>query len=599
MKSVTHSLHSLTAAIAMALIAHAPSAVASDVGGMIETNASQLNQPGEAHARLAAQFDAGVPILVHMDTDDRTAVARFFGITPRLGDAIFQRGGDGAISVIHPGEPSSRWSPSWTPRLAGALASFQAQQSAVEEDDSPETGANVQLLPMQRFHEGVFDTGSEEITGRATISVFRSASRVDDDKEIHVVSWFDITPAQAGIDLGHAKQRNISAAYLPVRYEVAHEVNVPGEATTVQKWFPVSDGRTSIQYTKTDETEISVGVNLGNGASEDGQANVSLAAKIPFNATFGYTHKESQSLSYAFQDYSLAARTVNGGRRMMWEAPISPRLTNVLIDGVRADSVDLTEKRMTPMMRTAHMPAWSVWEVNGASEATARVTVTGGYTLQEHKWWWNGPEWVSSGPDERRVTAEASFDLDLSSPYLTREITVLLRSSADGGQCIAQRGSDAVMATCDPRDRAQMWGLTPERNYVNRSTGDCLEADIGKRRVGVSACSFRTAHGWQWRADRIHSEEGESRHRLYVEDGELKVVVEPGQFDDIPENPHNPLLKPWAGYPRAPLEGELQPAPFRTQAGTIPAGWAGIYGATSASQRWTPIVLRVGLGEEG
>jgi hypothetical protein len=597
MKSVTHSLHSLTAAIALALIAPAPSAVASEVRGMIETNASQLDQPGEAHARLAAQFEAGVPILVHMDTDDRAAVSRFFGITPRVGDAIFQRGADGAISVIHPGEPAARWSPSWTPRLAGALASFQAQQPPVQHD-SPGTGANVQLLPVVRFHEGVFNTESEEITGRATISVFRSASRAEDDKEIHVVSWFDIRPAQAGIDLGHAEGRNTTAAYLPVRYEVAHEVVIPGKAMTVEKWFPVSDGRTSIQYTKTDETSVNIGVNLGSGASEDGQANVGLAAKIPFNATVGYTHTESQSLAYEFQDYSMAARSTDAGRRVMWEAPISPRLTNILIDGVRADAVDLTEKRMTPMMRSAHIPAWSVWEVDGASEATARVTVTGGYTLQEHKWWWNGPEWVSSGPVERRVTADASFDLDLSSPYLTREVTVLLRSSADGGLCIAQRGGDAVMATCDPRERAQMWGLTPERNYVNRSTGDCLEADIGKRRVGVSACSLRTAHGWQWRADRIHSEEDGSRHRLYVEGGELKVVVEPGQFDDIPENPHNPLLKPWAGYPRAPVEGELQPAPFGTQAGTIPAGWVGIYGATSASQRWTPIVLRVGLGEE-
>ncbi|MGA7436813.1 MAG: RICIN domain-containing protein [Luteibacter sp.] len=591
MKSAPRSILPLTAAISLALLAQSAHATFQNVRGIIEARASQLDEPGDAHAWLSEQFEAGVPILVRMDTPDRSPVARFFGISSRTGDTIFVRGTGGDVSMLRPTDTSVSWRPQWTPRATEALAIMQANAPTHVPDGSS-------ITPLQRFHEGVFETGSDEITGRATIVVVRSATRTDDDKEIHVSTWHDIKPENAGIDAGHAEGRNLSAFYLPVRYHISHEVTASGNDPVMVDFFPHSDGSTTIEYTKIQERGISIGGNVGSGASEDGKADAGLASKIPFNVSVGFTHTEREEFRLDFQDYSLAAGAVSSARVVRWEAPLSERLFDTLIEAEHADSVELSEKRMTPMMRTARLPAWSVWEVPGVYEGMARVTVSGGYDIDEHKWWWQGSEWMSSGHQVRPVEASASFELDLSSPYLTREITVLLRSAAEDGQCMAQRSGHVVMAACDARDRAQMWGLDSERRYVNRQSGECLEADIAGGSVAMGACSLGTSQTWQWRADRIHSAMGNSQNRLFVDDGKLRVVADVGRFDDIPENPHNALLKPWAGYPRAPVEGELQPAPFGTAAGSIPAGWAGIYGATGPEQRWTPIVLRVGIVPE-
>jgi len=548
-----------------------------------------------ARPMLMHLFDRGVPVFVCVDDDSRADVARVFGIAPPGGDALYVRQSDGEVAVLGNTGPEAHWSPRWSRRAASAAMSFRP---SVEADaignDTPQASG----LPMVTFHEGLIDTGTDDITGRAVIKVLRTSTRTEDDKEIHVHAWPIITPKNAGIFAGHDMRPavNLSAAYLPWVYRVSHRMSADGVQPQMVDSLPESDGRTSIDYEQVKRRSINIGGGTGEGASADGQPDAGLAAKLPFNLSFSYQNETTETIRYSFTDYSMLARPVDGGQATQWEARIAPKLENVLLDNVRADSVKLTEARMTPMMRSATFDTWSVWELPGSYEGTATVEIEGGYELNEKKWWWDRSNWRSSNATVP-VSVKKRYVLDMSHPFLTREITVLVRSAFGNGGCLAQMGDNVSIATCDPSSRTQMWGLDSESRYVNRSSGLCLTADPARDRLTVGRCTLGNDQRWEWRADRLHSRFDDGRHRLFVDGGTLRVDAA-GRFEDTPSNPHNAILPPWSGYPRAPVAGELIPAPFNTAAGLVPASWERSYGAVGPEQRWSVVVLRAGLTPE-
>jgi hemolysin len=594
----------LAVALGMALVAASTAATASTPApgpGLARVEASELSRTSPAHDRWIRHFEAGKPLLVHMAEGDRALVARVFGVAPPAGDAIFIRQANGDIDILRggAGEAGAPWDPRWSAGLETSLRAFQARAEDMPlpggvAPEPSEVHGHDSGLPMVRFHEGQIDSGTDEITGTVTITVFRSAVDTDDDKEIHITAWQVITPEKAGVDRGYDVGRNVLGAYLPWLYRVAHEVTAHGAAPALVHYAPKSVGTTEFEKTEIDEREVGIGGSQGNGVSADGQANAGLAAKLPFDLSVSYRHLVRNELRYRFPDYSLNARPVSGGTSVQWEAPINEGLKHVLVDRVGADSVDLSEKRMTPMMRSATLPTTSVWELPGDFEGMARVTLHMGYDLNRKEWWWDGAE-QKHRDDTSTVARAVAYDIALDSPFLTRETTVLLRSEDGYGACVAQEEGRVGMAACDRMDRAQMWGLDSEGRYINRANGECLEALVEAKRVVTAPCSLASTQAWEWRADRIHSAYGDRRHRLHVAGGVLKVFVDDGQFDDVPVNPHHAVLAPWAGYPKAPLAGELVPAPFGRQAGQVPAAWEGVFGAVGAEQRWTPIVLRHGM----
>ncbi|UPG84315.1 ricin-type beta-trefoil lectin domain protein [Luteibacter aegosomatis] len=556
--------------------------------------ANELENLGDARARLWELFHAGVPVFVCMEGAERQAVARFFGIAPPAGDVIFVREPDGDIDVLSVASGNTHWDAHWTHALAKELVDFQHR--AEEEGAKGRLAATPESasVPMLRIHEGVIDTGSDEITGRLSIDVIRSATRTGDEKEIHVHTWPSVTPTRAGIHEGHKQGENLTAAYLPWVYRVSHRVTATNATASMVDYLPLSDGRTEFDYAETKERTLGIGGTSGDSLSVDGKPDALLAAKIPFNLAFNYAYTSREELRFRFNDYSLVARPTDKGTRILWEAPIAPALKHSLVERVYADKVELTEKRMTPMMRSATMATWSGWKLPGGYEGMANVRIDLGYDRNEKTWWWERSDWKH---DDRTiaVSKSVSYDLDLSHPFLSSEITVLLRSNEGLGGCIAQDGQVVRLASCDPTNRAQMWGFDSEGRYVNRADGRCLQADLDRRVLVTARCSLSNNQVWEWRADRIHSGYGDRYHRLYVENGNLRFFAPAGRFDATPVNPHASALKPWSGYPNAPLAGELVPAPFGTQAGTVPAEWMGRYGPVGAEQRWTPIVLRAGL----
>jgi len=249
---------------------------------------------------------------------------------------------------------------------------------------------------------------------------------------------------------------------------------------------------------------------------------------------------------------------------------------------------------MTPMMFSGALDTWSVWKLPGEYEGKVTVEVEAGYDRNERLRSMTKPK-AGYFDETRPVNASQRYVFDLSHPFLTREITVLIRSAVADGGCLMQTDDTISLASCDPSNRSQMWGLDSEGRYVNRSTKQCLTADTQVAALKMATCSLANSQRWEWQADRLHSGYDDGRHRLYVELGTVRFHVPPGRFQDVPVNPHNAVLSPWSGYPGAPQAGELIPAPYGVAAGSVPARWASNYRAIGPEQRWDVIVLREGL----
>jgi hypothetical protein len=222
------------------------------------------------------------------------------------------------------------------------------------------------------------------------------------------------------------------------------------------------------------------------------------------------------------------------------------------------------------------------------------VTVSAGYDLDKKKWWWKRADIASS---QERVPREVMMDfvIDLTDPYLSAEITVLIRSATGSGACLRDNHGVVGLAACQATDRSQMWGLDQASRYVNRGSGRCLTAQPVTRSVVTESCANITFEKqWQWRADRLHSLADHSRHRLYVAGGQVHVAMK-GQFPDFPANFSSPALEPWTNYPAAPRQGiDLVVGSAGSRPVEVGPEYAGTP-AVSDDQRWHIEVLRQGL----
>jgi hemolysin len=562
---------------------------------------------GDSRAALMKLFNAGVPVFVCADDAHRADVAGLFGMSPEAGDAMFVRQKDGEVAVLGNASGERHWTPRWSKKMAASVGSLRdagAQGGHVTvnalDDFTTNEAEQGAAAPIYTFHDGLIETGTDEITGRATIQVIRSASRNGDDKEISVRAWSTITPERVGLDysdyrevLKNYKLPFITTATLPWVYRTSHKVLADGVKPQLAHSLPDSNGSTNVDYEKIERRGYTIGGGMGANVSASGRPSAALAAKLRFNLSFSYTNEKTETIRYSFVDYSMFARPVDGGTRMLWEAPIAPHLKDALIaDKKKKTFTD--GKNMTPMMFSGSLDTWSVWKVPGEYEGKVTVEVAAGYDRNERLRSLVKPR-VGYFEETKPISASKRYVLDLSHPFLTKEITVLIRSAAGDGGCLAQVGGAISLAPCDPSSRLQMWGLDSEARYINRATKQCLTADTEVAALRMNPCTLANSQRWEWRADRLHSGYDDGRHRLYVELGKVRFHVPPGRFEDVPVNPHNAVLSPWSGYPKAPLANELIPAPHNVDAGSVPSSWASNYGAIGPDQRWDVIVLRAGL----
>ena len=554
-------------------------------------DATSLPLAAKEEATLARLFAQGSPVLLHMDSrtpEDLARVTALFGIAPRSGDMIVRHDGDD-VEVFGASAQGGADASSLLDALAGADQSARLQSlSSVEADEVSVAAA----LPARRYRHNLVDEKGE-VTGVTIIDIVRSRTVSSDFKLVTVTSKASVTPADTGVSDGSVTGKNAWTANLPLEYRLRHTVTAEDAEVTHVDYFPVTDGRTSYTQTDTEARKFSVGGETGAEVSPSGNADENLAAKLPFKLSVGYEYSWQSSLTTSYQDYSILAIPGTAGS-VTWKALLSPKLKNVLVKRWGADLPVLTEEKMTPMMRSATFEALSSWQIPGSYEGLANVTITAGYDLDRKKWWWDRAQLEHA---QERAPRDVVLDyvVRLDDPYLSAEITVLIRSATGSGACLRDNGGVVDLAPCQATQRHQMWGLDGASRYVNRGSGRCLSAQPATRSVITESCENITFEKqWQWRADRLHSLIDHTRYRLYVAGGQVHVAPK-GRFWDFPANFSSPALDPWTNYPAAPRQGvDL----IVGKAGTRPIEVGPEYAGTPAvsdDQRWHIEVLRQGL----
>lgn len=562
-------------------------------------DATSLPLAAAEEATLARLFEQGSPVLLHMDSrtpDDLARVSALFGIAPRAGDMIVRHDGDD-IEVFGASPESGADASSLLHALAASIESAppEASQSArlqslsaVDADD-PGSAAT---LPARRYRHNLVDYKGE-VTGVTIIDIVRSRTVSSDFKLVTVTSKASLTPANNGVSDGAVTGKNAWTADLPLEYRLRHTVTADDAKVTYVDHFPETDGRTEFTQQDTETRKISIGGETGAEISRSGVKDDPLAAKLPFKLTAGYEHSWQSSLTTTFKDYSILA-TPGAPGIVTWKALIAPKLKNVLVKRWGADLPVLTEEKMTPMMRSATFEAMSSWQVPGTYEGLANVTISAGYDLDRKRWWWNRTRVEHSN---ERVPRDITLDyaVRLDDPYLSAEITVLIRSATGSGACLRDNGGIVDLASCRSTERSQMWGLDAASRYVNRGSGRCLAAQPATRSVVTESCENITFEKqWQWRADRLHSLIDHTRYRLYVSGGQVHVAPK-GHFADFPANFSSPALEPWTNYPAAPRQGiDHVVGSAGTKPLVVGPEYAGMP-AVSDDQRWHIEVLRQGL----
>jgi hypothetical protein len=568
-------------------------------------DASSFPLTATEEVTLARLFESGSPVLLRMDShtpDDLARVSAMFGIAPRSGDMIVRNdGGDievfgaspnGAAdvsSLLHALEVSTEPEPESEPEPADAnpFASLQSLSTAEADDPGPAA-----TLPARRFHHNLVDDRGE-ITGVTVIDIVRSRSVSSDFKLITVTSKASITPVDNGVSDGALTGKNAWTADLPLEYRLRHSVTAGDAEVTYVDHFPATDGRTDFTQTDTEVRKLSIGGETGAEISSSGKADETLAAKLPFKLTGGFEHSWQSSLTTRFQDYSILAIPSASGS-VTWKALIAPKLKHVLVKRWGADLPVLTEERMTPMMRSGTFEAISSWQVPGTYEGLANVGISAGYDLDRKKWWWNRTR-VEHSQEVVPREVELDYVIRLDDPYLSADITVLIRSVTGSGACLRDNEGVVDLAPCISTERHQMWGLDAASRYVNRGSGRCLTAQPVTRSVVTEPCENITFEKqWQWRGDRLHALSDHTRYRLYVAGGQVRVSS-PGQQPDFPANFSHPALEPWTNYPAAPRQGiDLVVGSAGTRPVPVGPEYAGTP-AVSDDQRWRIEVLRQGL----
>ncbi|AWM89549.1 hypothetical protein DJ564_01385 [Pseudomonas sp. 31-12] len=538
--------------------------------------------------KATAVFRAGIPVLLKMKNHTpelAKKVSTVFGISGSFDYALFHRLNNSNIDVY---------------RLEGyddenimEVAWLRVKELNLK-SDPPED----QFIGMPKLTYNInVQSPSREMTSVVNIDIIRSAQRSQDKKFVSIkTAPTTMRSAKNGITIGGfdpgGSGQNLWGAYLPHAYRFTHQLTAQQIAPVLVASAPSSDSRTEFSFTETKTTGLSIGGTLGGEFGGTKADNIAYAAKSPFNVNFGLNYAHTKMMSYNFKDYSLLA--AQNGSSVTWTAPIDTKLRGALIKQLTSTTPILSEDKMTPMMRSASLESYTLWELPGTYTGLATVSVGGGYDLDRTEWWWERTE-VKSQQNTDIYNSEEKYELDMSNPFLTREMTVLIRSADSTGKCISgSANSSTTLESCVASDAQQLWGLDSESRYVNRATQQCLSVRETDGALITNSCALDNRQQWEWQADRLHSLYNRE-WRLYAENSQLKIIPDSSMhFQNTPKNVFNPLNIPWASYPLAPsfqdvMPNHLGPSP------QISPEWVDRYQGVDTRQRWRIEILRDGI----
>ena len=402
-------------------------------------------------------------------------------------------------------------------------------------------------------------------------------------------------------------------------------------ATLVDR-YPLSDGRTDIEFNRTitTETTFGVGVSRETGSAIHTSTGTTASSKLAGSFDFARTNSISRHVGYSIKDYSVASSgkieelylslpSPRPGRRnwltsaVEWSHQLAPGIDhNKHYFRTNGPNSPHSGERMTPTMEQLNAEVSSTWELPELSPGGSLEVVTGGRIKflfnPRHR---DAPQQRMFLQRHEGPQAWASWSISMDSPFLTRFPTVRLRSRHGDGNCLFDHEGGVTLEECPTLDdsnlidlqaSADQWILDSASRYVNRATGRCLTWDVtqaaGQPDIVTRACTTSNAQRWVWAADRIHNlyNDGSRFGVLHVRrDGRPGAQLQLPAPVSIPLNPHHVLLNPWSSYPAAPTAGDFIPT-ISGVAPKVPESYLALP-AIPATERWEPVLIRQAAGQ--
>ncbi|HEY4145757.1 RICIN domain-containing protein [Pinirhizobacter sp.] len=556
-------------------------------------------------ARVNRMFADGQPVLVIRAGETQRidgAIHSIFGAASPAEVAVYQAGAGGGLRVYAidaPYRATGDLSLAMGQLVADvdrAITLSHATPKASTDDGEPVALPRIEVVDTE------YAVSIPGASSTLAATVVRDSSRSKDVLRINTRSNYNLKPAHNGMSGG--------SLIVPYKYEIETKVVLDGTGTPafearLSSQYPGSDPRTDIAFSESNETKTSYGFNISSEISGGLQGAVPEAsAKTRYGFTFGKEYTDTKSVAFTVRDYFVASRAENPGSNF-YKAGWTFELAPLIASDARYFGKPVSEKRVTPMMRSASPEGFASWEIDGRYagniilQASAKITNAS----------FNGSAVDKNLPDPR-PQATVGLMVRADSPYLTRITTVFLQAQKGDGLCLWRDRQEAIMRTCpatshpsweDAKDA--QWQLDEEGRYFNRGSGMCLtmlpdaNAPISGSHVVLDTCSLRNSQRWEWRADRLYTlYDGASQDwRLHLDDGNVPRVRidDSSRYQALPTNPNHSLLIPWSTYPSAPTKGTIIPS-FAAVQPPIPEDWLR-FNAVTSDQVWRMVVLRQGL----
>lgn len=559
-------------------------------------SASSLGNP-DTRAHVHDLYEEGFPVAVIRgdDPSDVALVTQAFGAAIPAKVAIYFRGRDGKIEVVGAGGDDEGLTPAdLADRVATAIrlvtqgiddvARTSEKTRNSRSAMSMATVNSTHLVP--RIDMSMTRTGMEGSWIRSDITVLRDSTNNRDFKRVISRVSYQANPK----DGGHFIDRFVLV--IPDSYRLTQDIGrSDGARTDTVDLYPASTGSTDITFSETRQSTTSYGFNISPEIERSLTNQVpNAAAKASFGFNFGRSHTDEKSINFTLKDYYIATSQVHladGFSRTTWNL----RLADPIRNNNRYFGHPRPLNNITPMMRQGAAQTYAMWNLPGAFEGTVTVRASFAAEMRLFRPRENETRIVGWDPSSLQMDVQ----IDASSPFLTREPTVLIRSSVGGGRCLQRIGSGEVtLGICDtgPAARTQQWTLDEQGRYRNRSSGQCLQSNGASGGLGLGNCSADHRQRFRWVADRIHNlyNNDDTALRLVAGSGSAVTISQGTQA--LPPNINHALLAPWSSYPGAPEGGDTVPGFDR--ATPISSDWVGRYRTIPNNERWDVIPMRVG-----
>lgn len=617
-----HALRLIAAALASAVVpASASTATAQsgtlplgrlsvllDVPAVAAGDASPLDSPllwftdqalraDASYAAAARAYRQGLPVAILRGpavAADDALLQSLFGVASPAALAVYTRGSGGTahVHLVEDLPPSPRARQRLASHLLHGLAA--ELHAGARTSDYPAARAEAYALPRLSYTATAYAANGAVTTLQG--EVVRNSGRSHDDLTLAMTSRARMTP--------HRNGRHGDTVVVPLHYTWRMSVTAPGSPALplLKAMRPISSATWNVDIAEHIATPTHYSLAFSEAVHTRLAGKVPHAgAKAPFTQAFPRMYALSQQVRLKTDGYALANSAKPDGPAAMtvqWDAQLATPIVSDPHYFGRGNT-----GKMTSTMRQLDSEGAAVWSLPGDYTGTLDVVAAGSIanvSFPSLETSWDQP----AGP-------RARLRVDTRSPYLTRDVTVLIHSEADPGRCLSDRAGVVQLAACPDTASAtwqnalaEQWQLDTLGRYYNRGSGNCMQIlEAGQTGAGgelvTRPCTMSRGQRWQWQADRIHSLHGDGNQdwRLFVgPDQSLRVrTTHRPDHPPLPVNPFHALLPPWSRYPHKPQPGDhiphlddaVPPQPISSETARLDA--------SPARERWSLTVLRQSL----